>query len=302
MIRQRKRHRGFSLTEVLMAAGILGVGMTMVASVFPVAVDQSRQSRDATMAALSARSMAAVLRARRAQVLRECREGNQENGSLGQVDPRDVTWAIDYEAMPDVLRCYNPPRFLYPPSDTTMGSPEDRVRTYQQNDSDLWSAGAYTPVVFATPMNTLIASGSEESEGPWRITIAIYKSRGQSPAQELDYTGSEDIPMVSWKDTTGHGQGAAGDYILDYPVGGRGSRENFRGEAYKVSRIFRGRIEEDPIDDSIFPVAALESPEDEDSNVFLADREVEAGARRGGFGDWLSLRGAIAVYHTILGD
>jgi len=36
-----KARAGFSLMEILMAVGILGVGMTMVASVFPVAVDQS---------------------------------------------------------------------------------------------------------------------------------------------------------------------------------------------------------------------------------------------------------------------
>ena len=47
----RKRRDAFTLTEMLMAAGILGIGLTMVASIFPVAVDQSRRSRDLTMAA-----------------------------------------------------------------------------------------------------------------------------------------------------------------------------------------------------------------------------------------------------------
>ncbi len=295
MIRQRRHHRGFSLTEVLMAAGILGVGMTMVASVFPVAVDQSRQSRDTTMAALSARSIAAVMRARRGTVLRECREAQDE------VDPRDTTWLLDYEALPDQLRCYNPSRFLYPPADTTLGSREDRVRTYEVNDRDLWSAGAYTPVVFATPMNTLMSSGNEESEGPWRITIAIYKSRGRSPAEELNYTGTEDIPLVHWGHATGHGQGEPGDYILDYNVS-RPTQPNYRGEAYKVSRVGRGRLP-DPVDDSIFPVAALQNPESESSAILVADRPITPG-RRGGenTAEWLSLRGAIAVYHTILGD
>ncbi|MCX5685637.1 MAG: prepilin-type N-terminal cleavage/methylation domain-containing protein, partial [Planctomycetota bacterium] len=39
-----RRSRGFSLTEILMAVGILGIGLTMVASIFPVAVDQTRRA------------------------------------------------------------------------------------------------------------------------------------------------------------------------------------------------------------------------------------------------------------------
>ncbi|MFO8014153.1 MAG: prepilin-type N-terminal cleavage/methylation domain-containing protein [Phycisphaerae bacterium] len=292
MIRHRQSHRGFSLTEVLMAAAILGVGMTMVASVFPVAVDQSRMSRDTTMAALSARSIAAVLRARRGRVLVELRRAQDES------DPRDTTWMLDDQALPEELRCYNPSRFLYPAQEGGIGTPAQRVRTYQE--TDLWSAGSYVPVVFATPMNTLIGQGSEESEGPWRITIAIYKSRGQSPASQLNYAGSatEDVPLIPWDEPLGIGQGEPGDFFMDFEPN---SQKNFRGEAYKVSRIFGGRLETDPRDDSIFPVAALEDPEDDDSNAFVADRDVSTG-RNGDVHGWLSLRGAIAVYHTILGE
>jgi hypothetical protein len=276
-----------------MAAGILGVGMTMVASVFPVAVDQSRMSRDTTMAALSARSVAAVIRARRSRILRELRQA-QDN-----TDPRDTTWLLDDQALPEELRCYNPPRFLYPPSDAQFGSPAQRVRTYNVDaNSALWSAGAYTPVVLATPMNTLMGQGREESEGPWRITIVIYKARGQSPRLTYNWTGTEDIPLVNWDDPQGLGAAEPGEFVMDFDPD---SRENFRGEAYKISRIFRNRLEDDPSDDSVFPVAALVDPEDEESDVLLADRDAEIG-RRGDVHDWLVLRGAIAVYHTILGE
>ena len=61
----RKRRAAFTLTEMLIAAGILGIGLTMVASIFPVAIDQSRRSRDQTMAALCARSVLAQARADR---------------------------------------------------------------------------------------------------------------------------------------------------------------------------------------------------------------------------------------------
>jgi len=296
VIRRRQSHRGFSLVEVLMAAGILGVGMTMVASVFPVAVDQSRQSVDTTMAALSARSVAAVMRARRRRILNWCREGHSTSGR----DPRNTTTIVGYEALPDILRCYNPQQFLYPASSQR----EDLQRTYQPSGSEstkdvLWSMGSYVPVVFATPMNTLISSGSDVSEGPWRITIAIYKSRGRSPAEMAGSPG-DDILFVPWSDSQGRGRGEPGDYIMDVKDV-TSPQTNFRGEAYKVSRIYSGRRPDDPIDDSIFPVAALEDPEDNKGTAYVADRDVEVG-QRGEVRDWLSLRGAIAVYHTILGD
>jgi len=281
VIRRRQSHRGFSLVEVLMAAGILGVGMTMVASVFPVAVDQSRQSVDTTMAALSARSVAAVMRARRRRILNWCREGHSTSGR----DPRNTTTIVGYEALPDILRCYNPQQFLYPASSQR----EDLQRTYQPSGSEstkdvLWSMGSYVPVVFATPMNTLM----------WRITIAIYKSRGRSPGAIAGST--DEILFVPWSDSQGRGK--PGDYLLDLDIT---EQTNFRGEAYKVSRIYSGRRPDDPIDDSIFPVAALEDPEDNKGTAYVADRDVEVG-QRGEVRDWLSLRGAIAVYHTILGD
>jgi hypothetical protein len=253
-------------------------------------------SGDTTMAALSARSIAAVLRARRNRVLDWCRDQGAEH------DPRDETALIDYQALPDQLRCYNPHRFLYPPSETTQGSASDRVRTYVIQDEDLWSAGAYVPVVFATPMNTLISRGNEESEGPWRITIAIYKSRGMSPADQVDWTATDDdIPLIPWTDRSGKGYGEPGDFILDWNP--TSSDKSFRGEAYKVSRVYPGRNPELPSDDSVFPVAALQRPEDDASDAFVADRMVKTSG--GGDGDvpaWMSLRGAIAVYHTILGD
>jgi len=59
----RRRGRGFTLTEILMAVGILGVGLSMIAAVFPIAVDQDRRGRESTMAALCARSVVASMRA-----------------------------------------------------------------------------------------------------------------------------------------------------------------------------------------------------------------------------------------------
>ncbi|MGB2974788.1 MAG: type II secretion system protein, partial [Phycisphaerae bacterium] len=146
-MRLAERYCGFTLTEVLMAVGILGVGLTMVASIFPVAVDQSRRSQDQTSAALCARSVAATLRVRHTSVLTTLRgvgDGLREDGLL-----------------PTDLRVYSPSWFLYR---------SDKPRSYQ--DVSLWSAGNYVA-------RTLTSRTS--ASGPHRLTLAICRSGGESP-------------------------------------------------------------------------------------------------------------------------
>jgi prepilin-type N-terminal cleavage/methylation domain-containing protein len=137
----RKRRAGFTLTEMLMAAGILGIGLTMVASIFPVAVEQSRRSRDQTMAALCARSVLAQTRAGQNAIY---------NGLRGKT-----------EAFVDLNSTvvYRPSVFLY-----------TKARTYAGVGT--WDTGNYVARLFATP--TRIG-------GPWRIAIFVCRSTGKSP-------------------------------------------------------------------------------------------------------------------------
>ena len=51
-MKTRFRHKGFSLTEVLLAVSVLAVGMTFVAGVFPVAIHYSTISTERTKAAI----------------------------------------------------------------------------------------------------------------------------------------------------------------------------------------------------------------------------------------------------------
>ncbi len=50
------RRRGFSLTEVLFAVIILGIGFILIAAIFPVSISQSRMTVDETTGAAAARS------------------------------------------------------------------------------------------------------------------------------------------------------------------------------------------------------------------------------------------------------
>src|SRR6185436_11197124 len=54
------RAPGFSLTEVMFAVIILGIGFILIAAIFPVSIAQSRLTVDETTGAASARSALAL--------------------------------------------------------------------------------------------------------------------------------------------------------------------------------------------------------------------------------------------------
>ncbi|MGH2272075.1 type IV pilus modification PilV family protein [Anaerohalosphaeraceae bacterium U12dextr] len=53
-MKQRLRHNGFSLTEVLLATGVLAIGLVMIAMVFPVGVKLTSTATERTAAATAA--------------------------------------------------------------------------------------------------------------------------------------------------------------------------------------------------------------------------------------------------------
>jgi len=293
--------------EILMAVGILGVGMTMVASVFPVAVDQSRRSRDLTMAALSARSVAAALRARRQEVVNSFRtpdgQGETFDGSTEAKTPK--TARLSPTALPRELRCYNPRSFLY--DDSTDGAGTKSARQYSDNlegIDGLWSAGSYVPVVFATP----ISNDPNDNEtnnaghGSWRITIVIYKSRGQQP----EYLSQEPSSNWVWNEikALGRNPGGAGSYIMDWRFNASVEQPNNRGEAYKVQRYIRSKTQQDVVVPAVaFGKAPGARPGLPRFNAFVAAGSTDCHSLTNSIpSEWVSLPGAIAAYHTILGD
>lgn len=284
----RKKHSraGFTLAEILMATGILGVGLTMVASVFPVAVDQSRRSRDATMAAMCARSMAAFMRANRNEVLEWCR-----------AQAKSKTTLMGSSAVPYAVRMYNPVSFLYDESSGTGGSKPRRKYNPDVQYYGLWAQGNYTPMLFATPMNV-----GTQASGPWRITIVVFKARGSEPA----YIRAATTGMKTWKDSNSgtideyapgaYLRGNPGEYVLDWnPTKPTGNR----GEAYMVDRaiIKTGS----PAGDDVRLASAVSKEESRRFYAYTADDKVATTSATGTPG-WVSLPGSIAAYHTILGD
>ncbi len=297
---------GFSLTEILMAVGILGIGMTMVASVFPVAVDQSRRSTDMTMAALSARSVVAVLRARRDEATPWLRTNTMIQPTGGSGTPSPHTAKLGTTVLPYEVRNYNPANFVYgdsvkePPAAGAVGTPKV-PRQYSDSLTGMygmWSMGAYVPVVFATPMSD---NPNNLGHGPWRITIVVYKSRGTRPA----YLNSPPSDLWVWQKNPGE----VGGYVMDWrfdPANPQGEPNN-RGEAYKVQRhIALGDAER------VVPAVAFvdKRPGGMQFYAFTAGRDQTE--RDDGVPcypvnnsvptEWASLPGAVAAYHTILGD
>lgn len=316
-----KARAGFSLTEILMAVGILGVGMTMVASVFPVAVDQSRRSRDLTMAALSARSVAAALRARRQEVVDSFRkEGPWQTFEDGDEAQTPRTARLDWPdeplkddqqkpvllpPLPRELRCYNPRGFLY--DDSSTGGGTKTARDYSADLQGIeWNVGSYVPVVFATPISN--DPNDDETKkaghGSWRITIMIYKSRGQPP----DYLTQD--PSFSWvwneRKKSGNNPGGAGSYVMDWRFSGGSQQMNNRGEAYKVQRHVPLTTRQDVVVPAVafkkVPGArpglpyfsAFVAGGDQGTDCYSLTKSIPS--------EWISLPGAIAAYHTILGD
>ena len=150
----RKRRAAFTLIEMLMAAGILGIGLTMVASIFPVAVDQSRRSRDQTMAALCARSVMARIRADRNAII---------DGLRGRTDATLYLNSDLPGSFPTKHTIYRPSVFLY-----TKGRTYDGVSA--------WDGGNYVARLFATRTST---------DGPWRLVIFVCRSIGKPPSSHL---------------------------------------------------------------------------------------------------------------------
>jgi len=296
-----KARAGFSLTEILMAVGILGIGMTMVASVFPVAVDQSRLSTEMTMAALSARSVAAILRARRQEAVKWCRSNTMNTATGGAATPK--TERFGSTVLPNDIRSYNPHSFLYYDSvkdaggtgGTTTSKTPREYSTSTTGMYSLWNMGSYVPVVFATPISK---SANQAGHGPWRITILIFKSRGDRP----DYFDKSQSEWVWIRN-----RGEVGTYIMDWrfdttsPQG----KPNNRGEAYKVQRHIAMSTT-----DIVVPAVAFfdAKPGSMQFRAFVASGSQSQGTLCYGAsthsipGEWVSLPGAVAAYHTILGD
>ena len=160
----RKRWAAFTLTEMLMAAGILGIGLTMVASIFPVAVDQSRRSRDQTMAALCARSAMARVRADR----------NAINDWLRGQHPNSLLDLTSTGLFPGTHVVYKPSVFLY----TSPTKPTSR--TYGDiTINQTWEAGNYVARIFAARSRS--PWSAFPTDGPYRLAIVVCRSIGNPP-------------------------------------------------------------------------------------------------------------------------
>ena len=304
MSRIRSGRPGFSLTEILMAVGILGVGLTMVASVFPVAVDQHRRGRDSTMAALCARSVAATMRATRQQVVKECREYFNDAAKRSDAYTRDRPAEYDNLLVPQFpgsgvaskwpltgtavltkeLRVYNPQSFLYESGrryDTASKSATPVAFFWP-----FWNAGNYVPVIYVTPLVNNASPNRATAEnltGPWRVTIVVFRSRGTEPVRTKHWAMDSQSKAVG-----------AGAYILN--------RSKNAGEAHLIDYV--------------------RSPETTGTQIALAApaaASTEVGAATGtpaiasppitlpvltnaNEKVWYVLPGAVAAFHTVIGD
>jgi prepilin-type N-terminal cleavage/methylation domain-containing protein len=154
MALKRNAGGGFTLTEVLMAVGILGVGLAMVGTIFPVALNQARRSEETTRAALCARSVAAMMRARRHIIAPylHTKTGAQP------ISFANVVY-LGTPVIPEWSNVYHPGEFLYRATST---------RTY--DGLGCWTAGGYTTKI------TSWLSSDKGKRGPWKICLFVHKA------------------------------------------------------------------------------------------------------------------------------
>jgi prepilin-type N-terminal cleavage/methylation domain-containing protein len=323
------RRRGFTLTEILLAVGILGIGLTMVASVFPVAVDQTRRSTDATNAALCARSVAATLRALRPKFVNECRNyfakassslTNAPNDKPAEYDgptgitpsipriPYSTGTTITAAALKSDLREYNPNSFLYEQGTGTLAAAKFRQytegvlptlatgETYEKKrpyTMPQWYMGNYVPVIYISPMTTLLADRTSNTSksnrsNPFRITIVVFRSRGSSG------TGALGSTLLHPRNKSFSEKNLApGEYILD--------RNRCAGECYMIDSTswISGsgstavwKVLPGPLD-----LAASTTP----GNPAVTPPTLPTIPTASTSG-WYVMPGAVAVYHTVIGD
>jgi len=334
----RRTGRGFSLTEILMAVGILGIGMTMVASIFPVAVDQTRRANDSTMAALCARSMAATIRAKRAEFVNAHRayflnlmkatttdlKNDRERPAEFGIPTAEYTTLTDTKRNPGLvsdatiiknLRVYNPNMFLY-----EAGRRYDTEKpTTLPYFWPMWNAGNYVPIIYVTPIvptdkriyndDTGTNSLYNTAGGPWRVTIVVFKSRGHNTGFTYGTTHSAGDALhprtKTWNQnalvaTSGEPTfvASAGDYVID--------RTRHSGEAYLIdfanldSSKTIGGVAGNATYPPLLLACGVSASQAKAAGTNFSTLTAASGTATTGI--WYPLPGAVAVFHTIIGD
>ena len=173
----RMRAKGFSLVEILIAIGILGVGLAMVAIAFPLGLQQSKRTVDASRAALAAQSIASLLQAKSDKILNAnprliVGEAKKVDGSLEIVSmgAEGDAFCVDSENPEQSCFVCNPWREVYGGSvDWANVDPADyRVHVWltPKGDRGPWLA---TIVVCRYGENDDVCGAGESSGGDWLL-------------------------------------------------------------------------------------------------------------------------------------
>lgn len=336
----RRSRSGFSLTEILMAVGILGVGMTMVASIFPVAVDQTRRANDTTMAALCARSAAAVMRARRSHFVNTHREYFKAlmlSADAGKITDRERPAEFGIYADPTItdskrnpgvsgatanaiisrdMLVYNPNLFLYEAAKRyDVYAPKTAPTITTDPYWPQWNAGNYVPVLYVTPIvptdkrtDAAVATQSttpgnyNTDTGPYRVTIVVFKSRGALQDTTITPYGDRLHPRTkTWSQNAKNT--TAGEPTF---VAGPGDyiidRTRHCGEAYLIDFANLGTttIAGQPGSATEPPILLACGVPAESGRWKCAPNNL--GAATDGTRNWYPLPGVVGVFHTVIGD
>lgn len=173
--------RGFSLVEVLLAIFILGIGLIMVATIFPVGAKWTRENAEESLAANIARNAEAVIRAKYANGIPVASDGTL-NGIPGFYNTVPLPERAYLFGQPNPYPAYSTwsKDATYRPGDrVTDGSNFFRARTSNKNvtptEGAEWRQLADDPAATSLYYWTALVRRSPGAQNRYNLYILVFK-------------------------------------------------------------------------------------------------------------------------------
>jgi prepilin-type N-terminal cleavage/methylation domain-containing protein len=186
-VAKRFKHNGFSLTEVLMAVGILSVGMMLIATMFPVGIYLTTIASERTMAAIVSDEAFAKIQL------------------YGIVPHLDSANSIDYENELVSANRIDPNEFSYPPVDPCATNRQYYWSALYKFDPN--SAGYLITVFIARKTNpnlTYPYSLDPNRPGPIKVQVVVpTKGSDELTIQNASEVRYVNPPTIIFDNATG---------------------------------------------------------------------------------------------------
>jgi prepilin-type N-terminal cleavage/methylation domain-containing protein len=184
-----QKHSGFSLTEVLIAVGILSVGMIFVAGVFPAGIYLTTIATERTIAAVAADETFAKIKIYATGDMNDTSDDIKlEELRTNVLKPDELTDFNDIFPAIDDANCNE---FLYPSTDTDESEKQYRwLALFRRTDANDRLVQITVFVSRRVSPNLKYRTPSGSDDGDWPIPVKVNVS-GTAGNNELTITGEK---------------------------------------------------------------------------------------------------------------